>query len=207
MSADRVAYITYTITIKNSCFSVFNQYNVPYTFQLMSAHMKVFIDTEFTDFIDCHLISLGMVTERDEEFYAEVPYPDKACSAFVREVVLKLIQLVKYPDAKCEKDELRSRILDWLKLVRRGNEVLEICYDYQTDWDLFADALDGDIPSFIKPRLVNSEISDLLFEQFFEHNRDHYQHHALHDAKANAYAFRERIMSLSEIMTGIPNFR
>lgn len=169
--------------------------------------MRYFLDTEFTDFIDCHLISLGMVTERGEEFYAEVPYPDEACSAFVREVVLKLIEVVKYPDAKCEKEVLRSRILDWLKLVRRGNEDLQICYDYQTDWDLFADALDGDIPSFIEPRNVSSEISCLLFEQFFEHNRDHYQHHALHDAKANAYAFRERISSLTEIMTGIPDSR
>lgn len=169
--------------------------------------MKIFIDTEFTDFFNCFLISLGMVTDHDEEFYAEIPYPDEACSAFVREVVLNLIEVVKYPDAKCEKHELRSRILDWLKLVRRGNEDLQICYDYQTDWDLFADALNGDIPSFIKPRLVNSEISDLLFEQFFEKNREYYQHHALHDAKANAYAFRERITSLTEIMTGIPDSR
>lgn len=169
--------------------------------------MKIFIDTEFTDFIDCHLISLGMVTERGEKFYAEAPYPDKACSAFVREVVLKLIEVVNYPNAKCEKDVLRSRILDWLKLVRRGNEDLQICYDYQTDWDLFfADALDGDIPSFIKPRLVNSEISELLFEQFFEKNREFYhQHHALHDAMAYAYAFRDRPVSLTEIMTGIPS--
>ena len=167
--------------------------------------MKVFIDTEFTDFIDCHLISLGMVTVRGEEFYVEVPYPDEACSAFVREVVIPI--LGKYPHPPCEKDALRSRILEWTKLVRRGNEVLEICYDYQTDWDLFADALDGDIPSFIKPRLVNSEISDLLFEQFFEKNREFYQHHALHDAKANAYAFRERITSLTEIMTGILDSR
>lgn len=165
--------------------------------------MLVFIDTEFTDFIECHLISLGMVTERGEEFYAEVPYPDEACSAFVREVVLKLIEVVNFPDAKCEKDALRLRILDWLKLIRRGNEDIQICYDYQTDWDLFTDALSGEIPSFVKPRLVNSEISELLFEQFFEHNRDHYQHYALHDAKANAYAFRERVMSLNEVMTGI----
>lgn len=35
--------------------------------------MRLFIDTEFTDFVDCHLSSLGMVTECGEEFYVEVP--------------------------------------------------------------------------------------------------------------------------------------
>jgi hypothetical protein len=33
---------------------------------------KVFIDTEFTDFNDPHLISIGLVAESGEEFYAEV---------------------------------------------------------------------------------------------------------------------------------------
>jgi len=35
---------------------------------------KIFIDTEFTDFIDPQLISIGLVSEFGEEFYAEVPY-------------------------------------------------------------------------------------------------------------------------------------
>lgn len=156
--------------------------------------MNVFIDTEFTDFIECHLISLGMVSERGEEFYFEVPYPDEACSAFVREVVIPM--LGKYPQSTCEKDALRSRILDWIRLIRCDDELVYICYDYQTDWDLFYDALDGEIPIFIRPRLVNSEVSDVLVEEFFEKNRDHYRHHALHDAKANAYAFRERTQKI-----------
>lgn len=46
--------------------------------------MKVFIDTEFTNFNYCHLISLGMVSERGEEFYADISYPDQAFSSFVR---------------------------------------------------------------------------------------------------------------------------
>lgn len=154
--------------------------------------MKIFIDTEFTDFIDCHLISLGMVTEHGEEFYAEVPYPDKACSTFVREVVIPM--LGKDPHAHCEKDMLQSRILDWLKLVRPDNEHIELCYDYQTDLDLFADALEGRIPSYIQARLVNSKISEFLLVLFWENNPSLNRHHALHDAKANAYAFREHPM-------------
>lgn len=72
--------------------------------------MKVVIDTELTDFIECHLISLGMVTERGEEFYAEIPYPNQTCSAFVREDVIPILGI--HPNAPCEKVALRSRKLD-----------------------------------------------------------------------------------------------
>jgi hypothetical protein len=53
--------------------------------------LKVFVDTEFTDFINTHLISIGMTAESMEEFYAEVPYPENACSAFVHEAVIPLL--------------------------------------------------------------------------------------------------------------------
>ena len=49
--------------------------------------MNVFLDTEFTDFRDPKLIILGMASEYGEDFNAETPFPDNACSAFVREVV------------------------------------------------------------------------------------------------------------------------
>lgn len=41
--------------------------------------MNVFIDTEFTNFLNPHLISLGMASEYGEDFYAEVPYPRLLC--------------------------------------------------------------------------------------------------------------------------------
>lgn len=62
--------------------------------------LKIFIDTEFTDFIDIHLISMGLVSEGGEEFYAEVPYPDVACSPFVREVVIPLLGTI--PHSSCD---------------------------------------------------------------------------------------------------------
>jgi hypothetical protein len=34
---------------------------------------NVFIDTEFTDFLDPQLISIGLVAQSGEEFYAELP--------------------------------------------------------------------------------------------------------------------------------------
>jgi hypothetical protein len=152
--------------------------------------MLIFIDTEFTDFIDCHLISIGLVSERGEELYLEVPYPQNACSNFVLEVVVPLLN--QSSEASCSKSELKVRILEWLKLVRHpSNSEMLLCFDYQTDWDLFADAFDNEIPSFVFPRLINKEISELLLLDFWKKNPELHEHHALHDARANAHAFRE----------------
>lgn len=172
----------------------------------MKTSLLVFLDCEFTDFIDCHLISLGMVTERGEECYIEVPYPIQACSAFVREVVIPL--LGKDANAVCELDQIRVRILNWIEIVRRNKEEdVCICFDYQTDFDLFMEALDGDCPTYIRPRLINHHINELLLYNFWRDNPNLYQHHALHDARANTYAFRDPILSLDEVMTGIPDSR
>jgi hypothetical protein len=163
---------------------------------------KIFIDTEFTDFVDIHLISLGMAADTYEEFYVEVPYPDHACSAFVREVVLP--RLHRDPDVYCPLVALRGLILNWLHLVRRTQDPIEICFDYPSDWDLFVTALDGRVPDWIRPRNVDREASDLLRESFFAQSalKDppetrHHEHHALSDALALRYAFRE----LSPVMT------
>jgi len=84
--------------------------------------LKIFIDTEFTDFIDCHLISLGMASVSGDDFYAEVPYPDEACSEFVREAVIPL--LGKIPDAQYAFDDLRTKIFDWLNMIRKEDDVV-----------------------------------------------------------------------------------
>lgn len=151
--------------------------------------LKVFVDTEFTDFIDTHLISIGMAAESGEEFYAEVPYPERACSAFVREAVLPL--LGRLPNSSYSVDELRIKIVEWLEIIRLEGEEVEICFDYQTDWDLFCDALDYRLPPWCRPRLVSVNINELLrYEFHMKHNLP--EHHALYDALANRYAFRER---------------
>ncbi len=149
---------------------------------------RIFIDTEFTDFLDLHLISIGLVSAADEEFYAEIPYPDASCSAFVREAVIPL--LGKIPDAAMKKDLLCEQLLAWLIVVRPENTDIEICYDYQTDWDLFIDAIDYQVPAWCHPRLVASNIDEVLKYEFYKmHGLP--QHHALYDARANLAAFKE----------------
>jgi hypothetical protein len=73
-----------------------------------------------------------------------VPFPDAACSAFVREAVILLLN--QYPHAYCPVTDIGMRITAWLQIVKRNIENVEICIDYQTDWDLFADALENRVP-------------------------------------------------------------
>lgn len=149
---------------------------------------KIFIDTEFTDFIDPALISIGMVAQTGEQFYAEVAYSERDCSEFVRKEVIPLLGII--PDAQCGDGDLHEKITSWLKLVK-PREDIEICFDFETDWHLFARALDDRIPSWCKPRLVSRNINELLRYKFHKDNNVP-EHHALYDAQANKYAFRER---------------
>jgi hypothetical protein len=161
--------------------------------------LKIFLDTEFTDFVDTNLVSLGMAAETGEEFYAEVPYPHNTCSTFVRETVIPL--LGRMQNAHCAKDELRSRILTWLQLLKRRDEEVEICFDFQMDWDLFIDALDYRVPDWCRQRLVANEINELLRYEFYQMHKLP-EHHALYDALANLYAFREKSSTSINIAGG-----
>ncbi|MFJ9452371.1 hypothetical protein [Herbaspirillum sp. NPDC101397] len=151
--------------------------------------LKVFVDTEFTNFVDTHLISIGMAAASGEEFYAEVPYPLDNCSEFIREVVIPL--LGSMPNAFCPIDDLYMKITSWLKIIRIHDEVVDICFDYQTDWDLFSVALDGRVPTWCRPCMVSRNINELLRYEFHKKNNLP-EHHALYDAQANRYAYRER---------------
>ena len=150
---------------------------------------KIFLDTEFTDFIDTQLISLGMVTDLGRTFYAEVPYLDNACSVFVREAVIPLLGRIS--GSQYAFDDLGKNILTWLKTERTDEQEVEICFDYQTDWDLFSDALQLHMPEWCRPRNVKAEIDEVLRYKFYKENQLP-MHHALYDALANRFAFRER---------------
>ena len=51
--------------------------------------MRLFVDTEFTDLLDCELLSIGIVSEDGREFYGERSDVDLArCGDFGRVAVL-----------------------------------------------------------------------------------------------------------------------
>lgn len=152
--------------------------------------LKIFIDTEFTNLLDPRLVSIGLVAESGEEFYAELPVDANECSQFVREIVLPL--LGHDPLARMMDIELFMRLNEWLLLVRPRNDGVEICYDATVDWSLLNQALNWQLPAWCSPRLVDDRISELLRHDF--HMKTGLpEHQALNDAKANCYAFKERV--------------
>jgi len=148
--------------------------------------MLIFMDTEFTDFTDTQLISIGLVTESNQQFYAELnDFNPRCCSDFVKEVVLP--QLGKNPARVMNMEQLRKKLTAWLFQFAKHNPV--ICYDYDGDWTLFEHAMQDDIPSWLSNKNVYAKINDLVLEQFFLATGLS-EHHALHDAMANRFSYR-----------------
>jgi len=161
--------------------------------------VNIFIDTEYTNFHAPGLISIGLVAETGEETYFEVEYDVSECSEFVRAVVVPL--LGREPNAIVPKHSLAALLRTWLEIVRPHRQDITICFDHQTDWDLFIAALNYRVPPWVESRNVCYEIGDLLYQDFFT-REGLPEHHALYDARANAYAFRERVVPSAVIEGG-----
>ncbi|GAB2871660.1 hypothetical protein GCM10027093_04120 [Paraburkholderia jirisanensis] len=148
--------------------------------------MRVFVDTEFTDFLDCDLISVALVSEDGREFYGErSDYDAASCSAFVREAVLP--QLGRDPRCVFRRDALCEALRTWLDTFEHETERW-LCFDYGGDWELLCDLLDGPPAGW---QAVN--VAGLLDRHRSE---DYYRihggrHHALADAHANRYAMED----------------
>lgn len=96
--------------------------------------LRVFLDTEFSDFVDPDLISIALVTEDGRQFYAErSDFARARSSAFVAEAVLP--QLGKQLGQVMTLPELRVRLGAWLQEILDGGDCVVICYDYFLDRD------------------------------------------------------------------------
>lgn len=149
--------------------------------------MRLFLDTEFTDFIDCELISIGIVSDDGREFYAErTDFDLSRCSHFVKEAVLPLLGR-ECPIAGTE-EEIGTALRAWLTRF----EDVEICVDYPTDFELFGYLVrDPDtlaLPAHVKGCNIRNIIDAADIERYWRKN-GRMAHHALHDARANRYAF------------------
>ncbi|WP_314441601.1 3'-5' exoribonuclease [Massilia timonae] len=165
----------------------------------MLSSQLIFLDTEFTNFEAPKLISIGLAASTGEEFYAEVPFPSTSSSPFVREVVVPLLNNDSW--AYCRIDELHTRLRNWLTVVRASAEVV-LCFDSQYDESLFKSIFDGYPPQFLRFRNVDRHINELLRYEFHVKN-ELPEHHALNDAMAMRYAFREPLdrPASSELLT------
>ena len=171
--------------------------------------MLVFIDTEFTDFINIEMISLGMINEQgDQEFYVEInDYDRNKESDFVRAGIVPMLDHSKYGRSK------QQAALDaaaWIESLN-ANEVIFVA-DYSSDFMLLQDLL-IDVNIDVKKKLHGSMLDKALIATLHErgmhlpqamskafrmvtnslnnaHQLNNWRvHHALDDAKANRWAF------------------
>lgn len=142
--------------------------------------MLVFLDTEFTDFVQMDLISVGLVTEDGREFYGERnDYQQEDCSDFVREAVLPL--LLRFPDARFSEVKLSFRLREWLASLGPFTLACDSLYDR----DLLIDLL-VDMPTNFEGWL---NLNDYMSEAYRQaeaafHDQGRPWHHALYDAQA-----------------------
>jgi hypothetical protein len=147
---------------------------------------RYFVDTEFTGFEDCHLISIAIVGEDGREFYAErTDFDLTACSDFVKAVVLP--QLGQVPGRAMPLEQLRTELHAWLAAVPKKPKPV-LCYDYHGDYELLGALLDGGLPSGWRHENIFMKIDGARLAAYMAENGG--EHHALFDARANAYAFR-----------------
>lgn len=155
--------------------------------------MRVYLDTEFTQFTQPELISIGLAAEDGREFYAVMKsFPRQHCSAFVREVVLPIIE--HWPSTTLDRSELRQSLKQWLN---EAAEPLKIVCDFATDADLLIELIDGNTDHVLRKFNITGftvlsatqceQITDAL-DSYFDEPRQWPRHHALEDARALRHA-------------------
>ena len=165
--------------------------------------MRMFIDTEFEDLRDdAGLISIGLVNEAGDEFYAELTdtWRRDRCSAFVEETVLPLLDASK--NRRLSRVQLCVRLFDWLLERSVGQEALTMVADSDWDWHMFvvlfqpmARVLDmWTLDVYLDGKTLRLRFDMPSFEQVEERMAlmetvyNGRQHHALVDARALRFA-------------------
>lgn len=151
---------------------------------------RYFVDTEFTSLDNAELISVGIVSQDGREFYAERShFAREACSDFVHTHVLP--QLGKMPTRVLTDAQLRNELRKWIAAIPLDPPPVLCCDAGGATYDLplLYFALGGPLPRGWSTEDVSPLIDPVLLNSYHAtHGGDH---HALHDARANAYAFRE----------------
>lgn len=147
--------------------------------------LLLFFDTEFTDFVDMDLISIGIVTQHLHEFYAENSEYNKTwCNDFVKTEVLTKLQGGEYA---MPYDQLKQKLQIWISDLLEDYSTVLFVFDYSGDWFLLGELL-IDYPQ--KDRVKGQQDNlDAGTELYFMHDRSN-EHHALYDAKALFNGFK-----------------
>lgn len=174
--------------------------------------MKIFFDTEFTGLRQyTTIISLGMVTEDNRQFYAEfTDYSVTQCDKWIEENVLENLH-TRYPSDIQKsnyvpnlhvgsKSDISKALEIWLKQFTSVEFVSDVChYDFVLLIDIFGSA--WDLPKTVCPACydINQDIArkynitqkeafdksreDILYQNYKDTAIEGDKHNALYDAK------------------------
>lgn len=150
--------------------------------------MLIFLDTEYTDPVNCDLISIGMVGEdgQNELYLERSDFRVEWCNPFVHSTVLPL--LGKTGQAM-DRSQLRTQVASWFLTLPRS---VTIACDSITDWKLLVAAMDGIYPSNLTGRYDlrgHIDTSEFHHAVIRYHERYGPWHHALHDARAHRHGW------------------
>jgi len=164
--------------------------------------MKVYFDTEFTDFvIDPALISIGFVADDGREFYVELndTFDEPMCSWFVIEAVLPSLWGAEY---EMSLKDLSKKLKEWIEDFGEPVNLFSDAptYDWQWVFEIF-DRTGCEWPSNLVRRCKNTqdlegagarEKYNRAYEGFWSSNLEAgaVRHHALWDARCIRYAHR-----------------
>ncbi len=155
--------------------------------------MRIFLDTEFTDFTNPRLLSAGLVTEDGREFYCELTdgWEKHHCSEFVLDTVLPLFT---GGDAAMTRQQAGAKLVAWLTTLserhERGQRVV-IVSDTETDGHLVQMLiyphvhqiqLEIDVKLLSWPGHAMARRHEDLLEELLGNEPS--RHHALVDARA-----------------------
>lgn len=150
--------------------------------------MNVFLNTKFTDFKDCELISIGLVSEDGvHQFYAErSDFLLARCSDWALGHILP--RLASSSSSSMTRSALHQALHSWFETLPEPAIVL---FDYSTDWCLLAEALLCDGQRRMPTAIASTRsIAELKKEAVFADTMERYfangnpRHHALTEAQA-----------------------
>lgn len=162
--------------------------------------MRIYFDTEFTQFRDGLLLSAGFVSDSDAVHYVEIDTPERrsAASDFCRQHVISQFGCI--PRAAVASDaEAGERIAAWI-LSFQAPVILS--FDYQLDWYFVEQALRSAHRWKQLSRIVtrhnvaneaNQESAIAAQEAYFKQPCVPGRHHALTDAYALRARWREHL--------------
>lgn len=152
-----------------------------------SKSLNLFFDIEFTSFNKGELISIAIVSEGGDEFYAEnKDFSVASCSDFVHSTVIPLLQGSQdTQNSQITKSfaDITTDLQIWMSNLLESYVELNFICDYPED-QAHLEKLLQDYPKRTQVSIVIMSDLDAGIEIFFEYSKEAKPHHALWDARA-----------------------